>query len=354
MRSLSAIALCAAATLALAPQAGAAMRPCLDGSAERCHVLPGKVVSVGDGDTIDVDVAGDGTGRNWHVRLTGIQAMELTRYSSTAGLRRGACHAREATRRMERLVLHRRVRLLSQRLESFGSGRRHRARRALQVRKSGRWIDPTAVLIREGHALWDPNAHEWAWNRHYRELAQGAASRGRRMYNPSYCGRGPGPARALAMSLRWDAEGRDGVNVSGEFARVENTSGRTMRLGGWRFRDSALRSYRLPRGARLRPGAALRIHVGNGTRRPGHLFWGLRAPIFENPSHDRRATGDGAYLFDPQGDLRAHVIYPCAERCPQPGGDPRPRDGDNGGGGDDDRGDGGPPPWAGGGKKEHG
>jgi endonuclease YncB( thermonuclease family) len=311
------------------------MRPCLDSApAVRCHVLTGKVVSVGDGDTIDVDVAGDGVGRAWHVRITGIQAMELTRYSSTASLRRGACHAREATRRMESLVLHRRVRLLSQRRESYGAGPRRRARRAVQVRRDGRWIDPSAHLLREGHALWDPNGYEWAWNRHYRELAQRAAARGRRIYNRSYCGRGPGPERALTMSLRWDADGQDGQNASGEFAQLRNTGERTLRLGGWRFRDSALRHYRLPRGTRVRPGASLRIHVGRGTRRPGHLFWGLRDPIFENV--DGRSSGDGAYLFDRQGDLRAWVIYPCAGSCPQPGDD---TDGDHHSG---------RPPWAGG------
>ena len=337
-------ALCAAViTLALASPASAAMRPCLDGSDVRCHSLSGKVVSVGDGDTIDVDVAGDGSGAAWHVRITGIQAMELTRYSSTASLRRGACHAREATRRMERLALHRRVRLLSQRRDSYTAGARHRARRAIQVRRRGRWIDPTAILLREGHGLWSPSGPEWAWNRRYRELAQRAAARGRRIYDRSYCGRGPGGERALSMSLRWDAEGRDGANVSGEFARVENVSGRTLRLGGWRFRDSAFRYYRLPRGTRLRPGAVLRIHVGSGTRRAGHLFWGLREPIFENPSYDRRSTGDGAYLFDRDGDLRAWVIYPCADSCSQPGGATGSGDGDSDG-------DGGPPPWAGGGK----
>jgi micrococcal nuclease len=322
------------------------MRPCVEGEpAVRCHVLTGKVISVGDGDTIDVDVAGVG-GAAWHVRITGLQAMELSRYSTSASQRRGACHAREAARRMERLVLHRRVRLLSQRRESYGSGPRHRARRAIQVRRSGKWIDPTGILLREGHALWDPNAKEWAWNGRYRELAQRAAARGARIYDRSYCGRGPGGARAIRMSLRWNADGRDGHNVSGEFARIENVSGRELRLGGWRFRDSALRHYTLPRGTRLRPGASLRIHVGRGTDRPGDLFWGLREPVFENPSSDRRETGDGGYLFDPDGDLRAWVIYPCPDRCPQPG------DGTRSEGGDDDHG--GPPPWAGGGKKHRG
>ena len=223
MGSLTPAALCAAAiTLACAAPAAAATRPCLDGSTVRCHVLTGKVVSVGDGDTIDVDVAGDGAAQAWHVRITGIQAMELSRYSTFASERRGACHAREATRRMEELVLHRRVRLLSQRRESYTAGPRHRARRAIQVRRRGRWIDPTAALLREGHGLWSPSGQEWAWNRSYREFAQQAAAHGRRIYDRAYCGHGPGGERAVAMSLRWNADGRDGVNISGEFARLEN------------------------------------------------------------------------------------------------------------------------------------
>ncbi len=335
MGSLAPGVLCAAAiTLVCAAPATAGMRPCLDGSAVRCHVLTGKVVSVGDGDTIDVDVVGDVTGRPWHVRITGIQAMELSRYSSIASMRRGACHAREATRRMEALVLHRRVRLLSQRRESYTAGSRHRARRAIQVRRGGRWIDPAAVLLREGHALWSPSGSEWAWNKRNHDLAHRAAARGRRLYDRSYCGRGPGSNRAIAMSLRWDAVGTDGLNVSGEFARIKNVSGRTLRLGGWRFRDSALRYYKLARGTRLEPGSALRIHVGGGTANPGDLFWGLNEPIFENPKNDGHGAGDGAYLFDPDGDLRAWVIYPCD--CRQPGGET-----------DSER-----PPWAGGGGKD--
>ena len=347
MGSLPLAALCAAAiTLVCAAPAAGGMRPCLEGSTVRCHVFTGKVVSVGDGDTIDVDVAGDGTGRAWHVRITGIQAMELSRYSSTASMRRGACHSRDATRRMEGLVLRKRVRLLSQRRESYTAGPRHRARRAIQVRRRGRWIDPAAVLLREGHALWSPSGSEWAWNKRNHDLAQRAAARGLRLYDRSYCGRGPGGNRAIAMSLRWDADGADGLNISGEFARIKNVSGRTLRLGGWRFRDSALRYYRLPRGTRLEPGSVLRIHVGGGTANPGDLFWGLNEPIFENPKHDGHAAGDGAYLFDPDGDLRAWVIYPCG--CPQPGGETS--SGDGGGGGGET--DGGPPPWAGGGGKD--
>ena len=46
----------------------------------------------------------------------------------------------------------------------------------------------------------------------------------------------------------------------------------------------------------------------------------------------------GCGVFDEQGDLRAWVIYPCAESCPQPGGEKSDGDGKD---------QGGPPPWAG-------
>lgn len=320
--SLSRIGLaaaCAAGTLVIAPTAAAAVRPCVPGT-ERpvCHVWTGKVVSVGDGDTIDVDVFGDGTGRFWRVRVTGIQAMELTRYSHTASLRRGACHAREATRRMERLVLHRRVKLLAQDPSSY-TGERRRPRRAVLVRRGGRWVDPAKVLVREGHALWLPNGTEYAWNNRYRALSLRAAARHRKLFNRAYCRRGPASASALKLSVRWDADGVDGDNISGEFGRVRNLGNRRIRLGGWRFRDSYLRHYTIPHGTVLRPGRRLTIHVGSGSRREGHLFWGLSAPAFENATHDRRGVGDGAYLFDRDGDLRAWAIYPCASGCAQPG-----------------------------------
>ena len=320
-RSLFAAA-CAATSLVLAPAASAGVQPCIPNtSGPVCHTWTGKVVSVGDGDTIDVDVAGDGSRWPHRVRITGIQAMELSRYSSTASLRRGACHAREATRRMEQLVLYKRVKLLAQNRGSYTPGRRNRPRRAVLVRSAGHWVDPAAVLVREGHALWLPNAAEWAWNARYRALSLNAAARNRKLFNRAYCRRGPGSARALTMSVRWDAAGVDGQNVSGEYGHVRNVGSRAIRLGGWRFRDSDLRHYTIPRGTTLRPGRSLTIHVGRGSRRSGHVFWGLRLPIFENASHDRRGAGDGAYLFDRDGDLRAWAIYPC-------GGCAQPRDGD--------------------------
>ena len=52
------------------------------------------------------------------------------------------------------------------------------------------------------------------------------------------------------------------------------------------------------------------MHVGKGMATATHKYWGLAAPVFANPTFDTEAIGDGGYLFDPRGDLRAWNLYP--------------------------------------------
>src|SRR5215208_6183872 len=82
------------AGLGLPAAASAATGPCLpDGPT--CHFWTGKVTFIADGDTIDVRVAG----RVRTIRITGINAMELRRYSRYADRRRGDCNGVAATNR---------------------------------------------------------------------------------------------------------------------------------------------------------------------------------------------------------------------------------------------------------------
>ncbi len=82
--------------IAAAP-AEAARQPCPGtGTLQTCLLWTGTVVKVSDGDTIAVDVDRDGTRRPAKVRLTGIQAMELTHYAKLT--RAGECHGVDATR----------------------------------------------------------------------------------------------------------------------------------------------------------------------------------------------------------------------------------------------------------------
>jgi endonuclease YncB( thermonuclease family) len=277
----------------------------------------GKVTSFDDGDTVKVDIAGDGRRSPVRVRLTGIQAMEQTVYSNTPSRRRGECHALEATARLEKLIRRsrRRVRLTAQHASSHA---RLRLRRQLAVRIGGRWRDAARILLREGHALWLPSGAENRSNAAYSKLAQKAALEQRGIWNTGHCGPGPSAAARLRVTVNPTRVGSD-LDIPGEWVRVRNLDpARAVPLAGWWVRDSGLRRFVFPGGTTLAPGGAVTVHVGHGNNAGGDLFWGLDELVFNDPRGGRRPTGDGAYLFDPQGDLRAWMTYPCRVACRDP------------------------------------
>jgi len=316
-----------AALVGYPPVAEAARRgSCIPGAGKsKCRVWTGKVMAVADGDTVNVRIWENG---HWSerrdIRLLGLQAMELTDYSRAHG-RKGECHAVEAAERLEfllqgRRVKRRKIRIAAFRASSKTAGRRGRLRRGIAYKSHGRWHDAGAQLMREGQALWDPNGKEWAWNARYAELGSRAASAGVGLWDTDFCGVGPRPGVPLEVKLRWDAPHSDGLHVNGEWIRIKNDDPvNALSLHGWWVRDSALRRFRLPRSAIVPPGGSIRVRVGKGTDNPLNFYWGQSDPVFENAKGGRRAIGDGAYLFDPQGDLRAWRMYPCRPGCAGPG-----------------------------------
>ena len=305
--------------LGAAPAAASWRAACVPGqSFPRCTWWSGKVVSVNDGDTIDVAVPGDGRPGATRVRITGIQAMEQTVYSTRSSRRRGYCHAVAATERLERLIRASRgyVRLAAQSSASSSFGR---VRRSVWVRIGGRWHDAGRILLAGGHALWLPNTVEDHFNRAYSVVAERAAARGLRLWDRDACGPGPSQASPLNLVVNWDADGSDFENVNGEWVRIENLDPvNAVPLGNWTVRDSALRQYRFPAHVVVPPGGSLRMHVGRGPDTEFDLHWGLRRPVFENTTEPDIGMGDGAYLFDPDGDLRAWMTYPCRLSCQDP------------------------------------
>jgi endonuclease YncB( thermonuclease family) len=314
-------AVAAAGALAgIASTASAARRgPCIPGThAPMCSYWTAKVTFVADGDTIEVHVDGEPASSRPRIRVTGINAMELTRYSSNPRKRRGECHALEATSRLERLIraAHGRVRLEAQHRSSRTGTR---LRRAVYAKIGGRWVDLAEKVVADGLALWLPNSDEFAWNRRYSALADEAAARGIGLWNTHSCGIGPGTDDQLRMWVNWDADGVDSQDVNGEWAKIKNLDAtRDMSLAGWWFRDSHHRRYNFPAWAKIPAGATITVHIGRGTSAGDTFYWGEPKPVFENASDDARAMGDGGYLFDPQGDLRAWMTYPCRLSCADP------------------------------------
>lgn len=296
--------------------AGAAAAPCLPaGPSPACLVWTGRVVRVHDGDTLSVDLAGDGTSTPRSIRLSNAQAMELTVYSSIPGRRRGECHSLPAAARLEQLIKAGGgvVRLTAQQASSSS---RSRPLRSVAVKINGVWRDVGLDLLRRGLALWQPFGAEWAWNQRYRAAQAEAARDGVHIFDTDACGTGPAQATPITVTVNYDAEGPDEQNLNGEWVRIDNPSAAALPVAGWWVRDSALRRYTFPAGTVVPARDALYVHVGSGTATATHKYWGQTAPVFDNPTADDHALGDGAYLFDQRGDLRAWMQYPCVLSCP--------------------------------------
>ena len=307
---------CGLLYLATAATADAATGPCFPGhEGTKCRFWTAKVVAVNDGDTAIVDLDGDRGHRHEWVRFRGVQAMELRVHSPRRSRRRGECHAVAATNRVENLVRasHRRVRLSAQRpsRDAFG-----RLERWVAVRRNGRWQDVGEMLMREGHTLWLTSNTDIAWNRRYDLAGQEAAAAQRRIWAATTCGAGPQQEIPIKIWANWNPPGYD--SADGEYVKVQNRSaGETLHLGGWWVREAGQRRFTFPPGTDVAPGTTATLHVGPGRRSGNEFFWGLAVPVFENPG-DGRDLGDGAYLFDPNGDLRAWMLYPCAVGCSDP------------------------------------
>jgi endonuclease YncB( thermonuclease family) len=287
-------------------------------SGPQCYLWTGKVTFIADGDTVYVDVDGDGSRKRYPVRITGLNAMEQTTYTSKASARRGECHAVEATSRLDQLLKagKYKVRLYAQ---DPASRSQKRLRRSVAVRVNGRWTDVARVLISEGHAIWLPNRREYAWNRDYSILQLRAQRAQLNLWDFDYCGVGPAEGAQPRLLVNWDADGDDNLDPNGEWVRITNLDPvNPLPLGGWWLRDSALRRIVLPDYATVPPGGHITIYDGIGDDNETEFYWGLKRPAFENVTRDERAMGDGAYLFDPQGDLRASQSYPCREGCADP------------------------------------
>ena len=290
----------------------------LRNSGPQCYLWNAKVTSISDGDTVRVDIDGDGSRATYLVRITGVQAMEQTTYTSRAASRRGYCHAVEATARLEQLLRASKykVRLLAQDPSSRSQGR---LRRAVAVRVNGRWKDVGRILVNEGHSLWLPNHQEYAWNRDYSILQDRAQRAQVNLWDADYCGIGPAEGAQIRLLINWDADGDDGLDPNGEWVRITNLDPvNPLPLGGWWLRDTALRRYVFPSWAEVPPASHITLYAGRGSVNDTDFYWGLRSAAFENVTTDETQMGDGAYLFDPQGDLRASETYPCRENCSDP------------------------------------
>jgi micrococcal nuclease len=319
---------CLAMTVAALPNAGPALATTTSAGAG-ASVQYGTAAFVADGDTIDVlidAVAPDPGREGTRIRFLATQAMELYSYHQDLNQVTGECHAVEAAKRLKTMLFTdgkgRRVRLTARDSSSSNLGRL--ARFVATQTADGTWHDVGTVLVREGQVIPSYQKVEYTRNASYRALSEAAAARGIGLWDTDFCGKGP--TAKLGVRVKWDADGDDTRNVNGEYVKITNKGAASVSLAGWWVRDSASRQsatkaetrrgYIFPKGAKVAAGKSVYLHVGKKPKSPaaGHFYYGLSSPIFENPSSSPVYLGDGAYLFDPQGDLRGWQQYPCVSK----------------------------------------
>ena len=196
-----------------------------------------------------------------------------------------------------------------------GSGERSR---------SGRGADGSTSARSGGggpRASGTRNGMEWAWNNTYAELSQFAARAGDGIWETDACGAGPDAGTRSRLKVKWDADDADSAERQRRVRPRHELRSRQRRVSlrglvGARLRTAALH---LPARVSLsRPVARSSVHTGAGARGGTPSTGGEGPPCSRTRPARGRRIGDGAYLFDPQGDLRARAGYPCRLGCSEP------------------------------------
>lgn len=299
------------AAVLVAP-AEAAKGPCLPGGKQRCHIWQGKVISVNDGDTFDAMVGGV----RERIRFTAIQALELKDHAHNH--RTGECHAIEATLRVEALLrkAHQRVRLAALN-PGARDPKQNRRLRGVALKVDGKLRDLGELLIGEGRAAFMANTTETQFNAAYIRAQQEAEQDRIGLFDTDHCKAGPQQDVPIQVWANTDPLSIDNDHVNDEQVVIRNLGAETLKLTGWTVRTGTMRKYYFKKGASVAPGKSLVLHVGHGTDSAGNLFWNQDTSVFPNMGPPFN-LGSGAYLFDPQGDNRAWMLYPCVIGCSDP------------------------------------
>lgn len=265
----------------------------------------GKVVRVVDGDTVDVDIWGDGTVAPVTIRNAGIQAMEV-----------GECHSGDATSTMYELTLGAVVTLSAKSADSYSLDR---PIRFVDVPNGTTVVDTALEMIRRGEALWLVMPPEDGRAAAYHLAMEKAAAAGTGpLWDNVDCGYGPSQTANLKLWVNYDGDGDDSKNPNSEYIRVLNRGTSAVGVGGWRLRSAGPDVYTIPAGVSIPAGGTLTLHMGTGTNSGTTLYWGLPTAKFPNLYPAPGSVGSGGYLLDPDGDIRAHATYPCVYRCSDP------------------------------------
>ena len=247
----------------------------------------GEVIRVSDGDTFDVRLT-NGTVQT--IRVAGINTNETNREPK--------CWADEATERLEELVLGRTVKLRARDPNSRLQGRQYR-----HVFVGSKNV--AEEMLEEGYGIPFLTNDELDYADRYKAAFAAAQDAGRRLHDDDACG--VGPEANISFYVNGDADGSDVQNPNGEYFQIRNHAATTLSLRGWSVHDSAVDYWYFPDSAVVPPGGRLTVHAGHGTDTSTHLYMGFDKQLY--------GPYDGAFLLDPDGDMRAFQHWPCDGFC---------------------------------------
>lgn len=255
-----------------------------------------------DGDTVWVDIAGDGKGPV-SVRNAGIQAMET-----------GTCHAAASSALMKSLTAGKDVKL-SATVNATNSGR---PVRFLDI--SGTGLDPQLAELNAGLVMAVNLNAEKARGHEYQLAMERAATKGKNLWDKQGCGVGPQSTISTPdMWVKWDLDMSDfdKTGVSSENVKIRNTSTtQTLDLGGWSIRDgSHYAPFKFPAGTSIKPNGIITLYVGAGKATKSSFFWDRDEGAFTNPTSLVDNSFGALYLEDPLTNIRSHVSWPCVYDC---------------------------------------
>ncbi|WP_435182563.1 lamin tail domain-containing protein [Halobellus sp. EA9] len=279
------------------------------------------VVEVVDGDTVDVAYP---NGTRDTVRLLGVDTPE-THGENTPGEFEGVpetAAGRECLARAgERASAYARDRLAGEtvtlRFDERADRRGYYVRLLAYVVVDGESFN--RALLREGHArVYDSTFTEreryeaieaearaarrglWACADPDALTATAAASGSTTATATPLSDGGSGPLRVVEVHA--DAAGNDHENRNDEYVTFRNAGEAALDLSGWAVADATGRTYTVPEGTVLDPGAELTLRTGSGTDTETTLYWGADGAIWNN-------GGDEVVVRDDDGSVVLRYAY---------------------------------------------
>ena len=239
--------------------------------------VPGEVVQVLDGDSLEIRIGG----RIEEVRLLGINTPE-----------RAECHsgpAREATIALtgagEIAIDH--------------IGERDRYGRLLAYVYAG-GAQVNLALLEAGAAMALATDHPMQGT--FFDAEERAFSYGIGMWAADACGTATGAVVAIS-EVEYDPRGPDDDNREAEYVVLVNDGSGAADLGDWTLRDeSSTHRYTFPGGFTLDPDDRVRVRTGCGNDDGDDLYWCERDPVWSN-------GGDTVLLLDRNGNVVDRYRY---------------------------------------------